>query len=169
MKTDAMPTKAEFKFNCPICSQRILVAAEWYGLGISCPSCQHRISIPKPFDDGAGTTLAASQNQTKPTIRIELPTKPRPDAAGLNGELAAHSTSAAMTPTSVTANEPWPEMVERLEKGALVEPAVLATALFRELTNVRRRLEEVEKRLAERQPHAGANGADTKFAPLAGN
>ena len=149
MKTDAMPTKAEFKFNCPICGQRILVATEWHGLGITCPSCQHRISIPKPFDDGADTKPAASQNQTRPTIRIELPPKRRQDAAGLNGELAAHSTSAAMTPTSVTGNEPWPEMVERLEKGAVVEPAELATALFRELTSVRRRLDEVERRLAE--------------------
>jgi len=44
-------------------------------------------------------------------------------------------------------SEPWHEVVRRLEKGALVEPAALATALFHELIAVRHRLDEVERKL----------------------
>jgi DNA-directed RNA polymerase subunit RPC12/RpoP len=153
MKTEAMPTRTEFKFDCPKCGQHILVATDWVGLGISCPSCQTRITIPSPPSSQSPSTAAASSQPTKPTIRIELPPKPAQDAAGPNDHPVGPNAGAAVAPTSVTGNEPWPELVQQLEKGAHIEPAVLATALFRELTRVRNRLEEVERKLADRQPN----------------
>jgi len=169
MKTEAMPAKTEFKFDCPKCGQHILVATDWVGLGISCPSCQTRISIPAPPSGEASLKPATSPQQTKPTIRIELPSKLANDVAGPNGHPVGTNSGAAVVPTSVTGHEPWPELVQRLEKGALAEPAVLATALFRELTNVRRRLDEVERKLADQHPNPGANGAVTKLATVTGN
>lgn len=169
MKTEAMPPNTEFKFNCPTCGQHILVATQWIGLGISCPSCQTRITIPSQSSADAPSTPATSLRPTKPTIRIELPSKPAQDAASPNGQPAGPNACAAVAPINVTGNEPWPELVQRLEQGALVEPAVLATALFRELTNVRRRLEEVERKLADQHPNSGANCAPAKFATVTGN
>jgi len=170
MKTEAMPTKTEFKFDCPKCGQHILAATDWVGLGISCPSCQSRITIPSPPSNELPSTAVTSSQPTKPTIRIELPPKPEQTVAGQNRQLSGSNTGAAVAPTSVTGNEPWPELVQRLEKGALVEPAILATALFRELTSVRNRLEEVERKLADQRPNSGGNGAATKLAAVsAGN
>lgn len=143
-----MPAKTEFKFDCPKCGQHILVSADWMGLGINCPSCQTRIVIPSPPSGEAALKPATSPQRAKPTIRIELPPKPAQDTPGLNGQPVGLNAGAAVVPPSVTGNEPWPELVQRLEKGALAEPAVLATALFRELTNVRQRLDAVEKKLA---------------------
>ena len=134
---------------CPNCGQHILVAEEWHGRGISCPACQHRISIPNLFADGADSKPAV----TRPTIRIELPSQPRQDTTGPNGRLAGHNTRSTSPPTRVTGNEPWAELVKRLEMGASAEPAALATALFRELTKVRQRLDEVERRLADSHPN----------------
>jgi hypothetical protein len=50
-------------------------------------------------------------------------------------------------------------LVQRLEHGALVDPSALVTALFHELTDVRRRLGEVEKRLAQSQSSRAGKGA----------
>jgi hypothetical protein len=144
MKTKAMPTKAEFKFNCPTCGQHILVATQWIGLGISCPSCQSRISIPAPSGDTASTSSAMAPKHTGQTVRIELPLKPDQATARVNGHATQSKSASPVTPT-VTGNEPWPELVRRLESGALADPAVLATALFHELMDVRRRLDKLER------------------------
>src|ERR1043165_6136528 len=48
MKIEAMPTKTEFKFNCPACGQHILAASEWSGRRINCPSCEATMTIPSP-------------------------------------------------------------------------------------------------------------------------
>lgn len=169
MNTEAMPTKAEFKFNCPTCGQHILAATEWIGQHLNCPSCQAKITIPSPPSGTASAPPAISPRPTKPTIRIELPPKPVQDAAGSNGQLLGLNERAAFVPPSVTGHESWPEFVQKLEQGALAEPAMLATALFRELTNVRRRLAEVERKLADQQPNSGGNGAVTKPATVMGN
>lgn len=146
MKTEA--AKTEFKFDCPKCGQHILVSTDWISLRISCPSCQSRIVIPSPPSGEASLKPATAPQGVKPTIRIQLPPKPATkDTAGLNGHPIGPNTGAAVVSTSVTGNEPWPELVQRLENGALAEPAVLATVLFRELTHVRQRLDELERKL----------------------
>lgn len=152
MNAEAMPTKTEFKFDCPQCGQHILVATDWVGLGISCPSCQSRITIPVPPNGEVSSKPATSSRPTKPTIRIELSSKPPQNAASPNGHPVGRNAGVAVVPPSVTGNEPWPELVQRLENGAMAEQAVLATALFRELTNVRQRLAEVERKLAHDRP-----------------
>lgn len=167
-----MPAKTEFKFDCPKCGQHILVSTDWMGLGISCPSCQTRIVIPSPPSGEASSKPATSPQRTKPTIRIELPPKPAQDTPDLNGQPVGLNAGTAVVPPSVTGNEPWPELVQRLEEGALAEPTVLATALFRELTNVRQRLDEVEKKLAldnRTQAQAGSQDVGAGALPQAGN
>ena len=161
MKTETMPTKTEFKFDCPTCGQHILVATDWVGLEMSCPSCQTKITIPSPPSlQSPATTATSSQptQPTQPTIRIELPPKPEPAAAGRSSQPAGLNTGAAVEPINVTGHEPWPELVQHLERGALVAPAILATALFRELTRVRDRLAEVERKLASQHPPSDAKG-----------
>lgn len=153
MNAEAIPTKTELKFNCPKCGQHILVSTDWVGLGMSCPSCQTRISIPSPSSGESPSKPTTPPLPTKPTIRIELPSKPAEDTASTNGRPVRRVTSTAVPLRSVTGNEPWQELVRHLENGALVQPEVLATALFHELTNVRRRLEEVERKLADQHPH----------------
>src|SRR6185503_7594593 len=37
---------AEFKFNCPSCSQKIQATSEWAGHTIQCPACQQNIQVP---------------------------------------------------------------------------------------------------------------------------
>jgi len=64
----------------------------------------------------------------------------------LNGHAAPSKVDSVVTLTPLAGNEPWPGMVRKLEKGALVEPAALATALFHELMEVRQRLDRLEKR-----------------------
>jgi len=164
-----MPTKTELKFNCPQCGQHILVSTDWVGLGINCPSCQTRISIPSPPSGESPPKPTILPLPTKPTIRIELASKPAEDTASPNGRPVGGGTSAAVPPRSVTGNESWQELVRRLEEGALVEPAVLATALFHELANVRRRLDEVEKKLADQHPHAGGNSTGNRLPMIAGS
>lgn len=172
MMTDTMPAKTEFKFDCPKCGQHILAARAWVGLEISCPSCQTRIVIPSPPSGEASLQPATSPQRAKPTIRIELPPKPAQDPPDLNDQPVGLNAAPAVGLPGVTGREPWPELVQRLEKGALAEPAVLATALFRELTNVRQRLDEVEKQLAlanQTQARAGSQNVGTGALPQAGN
>ena len=172
MMTEAMPAKTEFKFDCPKCGQHILVSTAWMGLGIGCPSCQTRIVIPSPPNGEASLKPATSTQRTKPTIRLELPPKLAQDAPDLNGQPIGLNAGTAVVPPSVTGNEPWPELVQSLENGALAEPAVLATALFRELTKVRLRLDEVEKKLAcdnRTQAKAGSQGVGARGLQQAGN
>jgi DNA-directed RNA polymerase subunit RPC12/RpoP len=121
MKTEAMPAKAEFKFNCPNCGQHIMAATEWSGLGISCPSCYNRITIPPPSTQGRFTKRIMSVDSQS---QVQRP-----------------------NPQKGIGKDPWSELVRRLEKGTLVEPAELATALFHELTSVRRRLDRLEKQM----------------------
>lgn len=145
MKTEA--AKTEFKFDCPKCGQHILVSSDWMGLRISCPSCQSRIVIPSAPSGDSRLKPASSSLRIKPTIRIELPPTPAKDTSNLNGQPVGSNAGEAVMPTSVTGKEPWPELVQHLEKGALAEPAVLVTALFHELTHVRQRLDELERKL----------------------
>lgn len=140
-----MPTKAEFKFDCPKCGQHILISTDWVGLGITCPSCQTRFTIPSPHSVESAAPSAIPRRQTKPTIRIELPVPAGEKQTEPNGHDRGVSGFTVAAPASVTGHEPWPELVQHLEKGSLVDPAALVTALFRELTDVRRRLELVEK------------------------
>ena len=168
MNTETMPTKTEFKFNCPSCGQHILVAAVWAGVHINCPSCQNRIAIPSQPGDETNTTPARSSNAARPTIRIEVPSKSREDIAPRLGQVEDSKSASRVTPTA-TGSEPWPDLVRRLEQGALVDPAMLATALFHELTNVRRRLDEVEKQLARQHSSAGGNGATKPTATVTAN
>lgn len=162
MNTEAMLTKTEFKFDCPKCGQHILVATDWVGLGISCPSCQTRITIPSPPSGETSAKPATSPQPTKTTIRIELPPKPPHDSAGPNGKPVGPKAGAAIVPRRVTGNEPWPELLQHLENGALAEPAVLATALFCELTNVRRRLDQLEKQILGVQQPQNTNALADK-------
>lgn len=39
---------ADFKFNCPSCSQKIQATADWAGHQIQCPACQQTIEVPSP-------------------------------------------------------------------------------------------------------------------------
>lgn len=97
-----------------------------------------------------------SPNRTGQTIRIELPLKASQSTAGANGQAKDSKTASVVTPTvarvedsqRILGNEPWRDLVRKLEKGALVAPAELATALFHELMEVRRRLDQLESRLA---------------------
>lgn len=156
MQTEAMPPKTEFKFNCPTCGQHILVATQWSGLGISCPSCQSRITIPTPLSDEQSPQPAISPKHTGQTIRIELPLKANQRTSGRNGEVTESETTCVVTPAAaqiegaqkINGCEPWPDVVRKLENGTQVTPAELATALFEELTNVRRRLDALEHELA---------------------
>lgn len=148
MKTEATPMITEFKFNCPTCGQHILVATQWIGLGISCPSCQSRISVPQPLPEPSSAALAAPPKHSGQTIRIELPLRTSQAPAGVNGTGLSGELDSMVTPKPM-GNEPWPEMVRRLEKGELVTPAELATALFHELMAVRRRLDWLESRTAK--------------------
>jgi hypothetical protein len=169
MKTEAMPTKTEFKFDCPTCGQHILVATQWSGLGISCPSCQSRITIPTPSSNEQSPQPATPPKHTGQTIRIELPLKANQGTAGRNGEVTESKPTSAVTPTaariesaqSIIGSEPWPDVARKLENGTPVAPAELATALFHELMAVRRRLDEVERKLAPNRPSENPPPAQT--------
>lgn len=38
---------AEFKFNCPVCSQKMLAAEDMAGTQITCPTCRETITVPE--------------------------------------------------------------------------------------------------------------------------
>lgn len=156
MSIDATPSPAEFKFNCPQCGQHILVAAQWSGLVISCPSCQGRITVPQPSDTTQSPGAATPPGRVGQTIRIELPAKAIKNAAVTSPPATEAKARATVAPVKGGAGgagrdrvtEPWPDLVRRLEQGALIAPAELATVLFEELTDVRRRLDALEHELA---------------------
>ena len=90
-----MPTRTEFKFNCPTCGQHILAATEWCGRKIDCPSCQTSITIPElPKEKKKPAPVMPPSPTTHPNyssrpIRVELPAQdkesgksPTPNAAG---------------------------------------------------------------------------------------
>ncbi|MBI2929022.1 MAG: hypothetical protein HYY24_25440 [Verrucomicrobia bacterium] len=74
----------ECKFNCPQCSRRLKIAAEFCGRQIRCPACQAVIEVPASdgaVHGGEGETLAASRlldaQQARTTVywrRKEPPT-----------------------------------------------------------------------------------------------
>ncbi len=171
MKTEAMPTNAEFKFDCPTCGQHILVAPEWSGMRINCPSCESRIAIPAPPGDAPIKPPASPSNATRPTIRIELPVKSGEGIAGTNGHSATTKPDSAVVPTeervdrlqAIRGIEPWSELVRKLEKGTPVASTELATALFHELVDVRRRLDELESRANLKST---ANNGDSSAGPI---
>lgn len=167
MKTEAMPTNAEFKFDCPTCGQHILVAPEWCGMRINCPSCESRIAIPAGPGDAPIQTPASPSNATRPTIRIELPVKSGEGIAGTNGHSSTTNPASVVVPTdervetsqAISGNEPWSDLVRKLEKGTPVASTELATALFHELVDVRRRLDQLESRA--NQKSTANNGASS--------
>ena len=87
MKTEAMPTTNEFKFDCPTCGQHILVATEWCGMRIECPSCKSRITIPaqsqKAEKPAPAPPLTPRAHTLPPggTVRVESPLSARAEQA----------------------------------------------------------------------------------------
>jgi len=59
---------AEFKFNCPSCSQKIQATDAWAGHTIQCPACHQNIQVPAP----AETPPAAAPPESKPGLKIGL-------------------------------------------------------------------------------------------------
>ena len=68
---------AEFKFNCPSCSQKISCTEEWAGQHIQCPACQQTIAVPALAAPPAAAPAAAPESKS-----------------GLKIGLAAHQKSA---------------------------------------------------------------------------
>jgi hypothetical protein len=165
MSTDATPSPAEFKFNCPLCGQHILVAAQWSGLVIGCPSCQGRITVPPPTGKEHGPAAVTPARRVGQTIRIELPVQAIKNSAATSPPATEAKARAAAVSGAGRAGdserarvtEPWPDVVRRLEQGVPIAPAELATAVFEELTNVRRRLDALE----------GEHARDSQIRPAA--
>src|SRR3954463_9066224 len=59
---------AEFKFNCPSCSQKIQATDEWAGHTIQCPACHQNIQVPT----SAAPVQAHAPAEAKPGLRIGL-------------------------------------------------------------------------------------------------
>ncbi len=100
-----MPTKTEFKFNCPTCGQHILAATEWCGRQINCPSCQAGITIPEPPKEKKKPAPvmppnpATHPNYSSKPIRVDLPAKePAPASTPKLAASAAQPTPPASTP-----------------------------------------------------------------------
>lgn len=88
-----MPTKTEFKFNCPTCGQHILAAVEWIGRRINCPSCETPI------------TVAAPPKEAKKPAPVMVPGQvTTPDSASRTNrvELPARGTKAVAMPTQAS-------------------------------------------------------------------
>jgi DNA-directed RNA polymerase subunit RPC12/RpoP len=148
-----MPATTEFKFVCPTCGQHILVATHCIGLGITCPSCQSRITVPAPPRDEHPGLPAPKATPSGQTIRIELPSKANHETTRGAGPTTESKPTLVVTSTAartenlpgIVGNEPWPDLVRKLEQGTLVAPAELVTALFHELENMRQRLDRLER------------------------
>jgi hypothetical protein len=119
----------EFRFNCPTCGQHILANAEWIGRRITCPSCDTRLTIRAPAQPpkkAPPMTLpppATSSKLLGGALRVDVPAKRKPG------------------------NARSPALVKKLEQKARAAPEEVATAFHRELTEVRRRLDKLERRL----------------------
>ena len=129
-----MPTKTEFKFNCPTCGQHILAATEWCGRKINCPSCQAEITIPEPPKEKKKPapvmppSPATHPNYSSKPIRVDLPAKePAPATTPKPAASAAQPTPPASTP-------PQPEQL----RIAVLTPAVkleMVRAVRRRIAN----------------------------------
>ncbi len=127
-----MPTKTEFKFNCPTCGQHILVATEWCGRQINCPSCQTNLTIPQPPKEKQKPapvmppSPATQPNYSSQPIRVELPKQESTSAAAPKSgapntplrQPAAGSLAAKATPTAT--DPPQPQQL----RIAVLTPAV---------------------------------------------
>ena len=107
MGIEVMPTKTEFKFNCPTCGQHILTATEWSGRRINCPACQTKITVPAPPKEAkkpAPVTPykpATHPNYTSRVLRVELPVKGSKAAAiQAQGATASPKTSPDVQPAT---------------------------------------------------------------------
>lgn len=151
MSSIPVPQNAEFRFNCTTCGQHILAATGWHGLEIECPSCHSRITVPESPREEPRQNPETPPRQTGQTIRIELPLRIAGDSSTVNRQMpeVPNFKRVSEADPRTPGTEPWPDFVRQLESGALIGPADLATALFQELTSVRRRLDEVEKKLAQ--------------------
>ena len=58
---------AEFKFNCPSCSQKIQCTDQWAGQQIQCPACQQNIEVP-----ALAAPATAAAPETKPGLKVGL-------------------------------------------------------------------------------------------------
>ena len=118
MLTKAMPTKTEFKFNCPTCGQHILAAAAWIGRQIECPSCDTNITIPSPpkEEKKSGHVMppspATHPDYSKRVVRVEVPTKAskaaESKAASPPTKTAPSATSSPAQPQAATTVQPQP-------------------------------------------------------------
>jgi demethylmenaquinone methyltransferase/2-methoxy-6-polyprenyl-1,4-benzoquinol methylase len=159
MNAETISPHAGFKFNCPSCGQHIRAAAPWVGLHINCPACHTRITIPSRPGGAATPKSSGATSAVRPLIRVAVPSLPP--------RLTAPGPASPVPP--VIGSVPWSDLAQRLEKGASVDTAVLATAFFRELTDLRRRLDELEKQLSAPHPGAGGKGAVKPVADLVVN
>jgi len=137
-------------------------------MSISCPSCQSKFTIPTPATTESSGPSADTPKHPGQTIRIELTrkaeagppirpaqssqqaTKSVAETAGAPVSAAIDSKPAAKTalPRSEKAeNGNWSDFCRQLEAGKMVTPEQMATALYHELTEVRRRLDLLEERV----------------------
>ncbi len=94
-----MPTRTEFKFNCPICGQHILAATEWSGRKIECPSCLTKITIPSAIE-------APPKPIARPSSRAPEPIKAQAGPPALHLVSPKARTDAKGKPTSAAPKEP---------------------------------------------------------------
>ncbi len=98
-----MPTKTEFKFNCPTCGQHILAATEWCGRNIECPSCQAEIIIPEPPKEKKKPAPAMPpgpakhSNYSSKPIRVDVPSKEPAPARTPEAEAVVHRPTAPVS------------------------------------------------------------------------
>ena len=114
---------------------------------------------------------AGSSNSTRSTIRIELPRKSDNSCDAKVGEAVKANPGPTVEPR-LSGSEAWSEVVQRLEKGVLVEPAALATALYHEIVELRRRLSELESRISlhnRPKAHTGSREIESSRLRLAGH
>jgi len=147
MLMEVMPTKTEFKFNCPTCGQHILAATEWSGRQLECPSCEKQITVPAPPKDKKKKPApvmppspATHPNYSSRPIRVELPAQDKKSATA-KAQLApaspkgqpAKGGSDNKTPTPSAT--PLPPQQLRV---AVLSPAVkldIVRAVRRRITN----------------------------------
>jgi DNA-directed RNA polymerase subunit RPC12/RpoP len=39
------------RFTCPSCNQTLIAPPEQVGMGVRCPACNHRVTVPQPLPD----------------------------------------------------------------------------------------------------------------------
>jgi len=144
MELETMPTKTEFKFNCPTCGQHILAATEWCGRQINCPSCQTSITIPElPKEKKKPASVMPPSPATHPNyssrpIRVELPAPDKDTAPTQTQAAAASPKTQPATVGSDTKAQPTPPISTEPQQ---IRIAVLTPAVKLNMVSaVRRRI-----------------------------